>query len=696
MESSREHLEQLRTLTQGNLEHFERQAAGFGPLNVPVQLKNQIDATVNELASIDSRLAQLSGTLQQSVIDHLPRYNQAFVGRQAELAECLKALQPSYRGWGVTIDGLGGMGKTALAVEAALHARQAVLFDAYLFCSAKTTWLGGAGVREVTLAHSSLDAFVREFARQLKLEAVSRTTATLERRQAFLAALAGRSVLLIWDNLETLIAEERQLISEFLNLLPGANKAIVTSRKRTGDSAMTIRLDRMSEIEARDLINDLATRNPRLRSEIRAAPQLIREIYAAAGGSPLVISWTLGRVDQLGLSLPQALAHLRDGERSADLYRFLFEGLAQELSADDSRTLVTLATFYAPASRAALCDVTGLTERTCGFALERLISRSLVNDLENETYALHPITRSYVRATLEQPADASGNVRLDPAALRRALRYWVDFAKQYGAKNHETYDRLEATWISLETAARDLHALALDGAALRDREAAAMLNELVRALRDFTNTRGLWDERIDLNGLAYAAMICIQNWRAAGWRAYDQAFTYHHRGETEQGAYWANAAEQAWIRGGDESDQAEAKRLLGMIAQQCGELERAQSLYSVALQMYRRLRERTNEATVLSDLAGIAHLQSDYPQAEQYYRQALAICEGIGDVSSISLIYANLGNSLFKQGKLVSSRQAYERGLELARQVRRDEVIAAFIIRFKCCHIASNGPSGTT
>ncbi|HYF63195.1 MAG TPA: tetratricopeptide repeat protein [Herpetosiphonaceae bacterium] len=672
----RAHLEELRDILRGNLEHSEKQAAKYGPLDLPLRLKNQIDETVNELRSVEARLAQLDGTAKaQSVPDHLPRFNQTFVGRKDELRDCLESLQEGYRGWGVIIDGLGGMGKTMLAVEAALRARAAAMFDAYLFCSAKTTWLSPQGVREETLANSSLDAFVREFARQLKLEHVQRMPDSLERRQGLLDALAGRRVLLIWDNLETLIAEERNLIADFLNRLPAPSKAILTSRKRTGESAMTIRLDKMDESEARELIKDLARRNPRLRAELAQSGPLLRDIYVASGGNPLAISWTLGLVDAAGLSLAQALERLRDGQRSSDLYSFLFGALADELRPDDKQALVMLSTFYAPASLAAICDVSGLGQRQAEIALERLVQRSLVSDLENGHYALHPLTRTYVRATLEQPTPIGGDPRLDPAALRRALRYWVDFAQKYG-ESYETYDRIEAVWTTIEKAANDLHRMALDGEILLDAEAAAMMNELVNSLQIFTNIRGLWEERIHLNTQAYQAMHVMNDWSNAGWRAHDIAFTRYNRGETDQATLWANVAEQAWNHGGTQHDQADGKRLQGLTAEQRGDLDHAAHLYRDALSTYRRLGARLNQAVVLNDLAGIARIRNQYAEAEKYYQQSIDIYEDMGDISNLSVEYSNLGICSLDQDKLITARQSFEHGLKLARQVRHDETTA--------------------
>src|SRR5689334_19527769 len=65
--------------------------------------------------------------------DNLPEPDHPFIGRRAELARCLAALSPNERGWGVIIDGIGGIGKTALALEVARRARALGQFEAYLF-----------------------------------------------------------------------------------------------------------------------------------------------------------------------------------------------------------------------------------------------------------------------------------------------------------------------------------------------------------------------------------------------------------------------------------------------------------------------------------------------------------------------------------------------------------------------------------
>src|SRR6185503_16542526 len=109
-------------------------------LAIPPHIQIDLDDTRAQIASLETRLAQLAGRRPDRLPDNLPR-RAFFVGRGPEIARCLEALSPEDRGWGVTIDGIGGIGKTALALEVAYRAREAAQFDAYLFVSAKTSWL---------------------------------------------------------------------------------------------------------------------------------------------------------------------------------------------------------------------------------------------------------------------------------------------------------------------------------------------------------------------------------------------------------------------------------------------------------------------------------------------------------------------------------------------------------------------------
>jgi len=411
-------LEQRLSTARMVLGVLEPLAAGYTNLTIPAHLKVQLDEKRQEVTSLEARLSQLQGVHQATLPDNLPRYTDVFVGRKQEIADCLEALSPDERGWGVAIDGIGGMGKTALALEVAHRAREQALFDAYLFASAKTTWLSAEGVRQETLTLSSLDSFCREFTEVLGLAEIVNMNDATARRRALLNALRGRRALLIWDSLETLNTAERDMIAEFLRKLPTLNKAIITSRRRTGESALTIRLDRLLEEEAEELMRAKGQRHRRLAQELNATkPEILTALYNAAGGNPLALDWTLGQVAHKGCSISTALERLRNAANSTALYEFLFADAVGDLSENDRTVLSALAVFQTPATTAALADATDLVVNEIQVSVERLVTLSLVNDLDGERFGLHPLTRTYVRAALDG-TDTVGTRLIDDVNLQ--------------------------------------------------------------------------------------------------------------------------------------------------------------------------------------------------------------------------------------------------------------------------------------
>jgi len=689
----RAELESRLDLAKKVLTVLETQAAGHTILTIPAHLQVDLDEKRQEVASLEARLAQLQDNAA-AVPDNLPRYSTVFVGRKAEIATCLAALAPEERGWGVAIDGIGGIGKTSLALEVAHRTRQQARFDAYLFVSAKTTWLSPDGVRQETLAQSSLDAFCREFARLLGEDTVTHIPDATARRRALLDSLRGRRTLSIWDNLETLTAEERDLIAEFLLQLPAPNKAIITSRRRTGESALTLRLDRLSAAESLELMAARGRLTPRLARALNASDAAFKQrLYEAAGGNPLALDWTLGLVAQKGYTLAAALERLRDAARSEDLYGFLFSDVARDLHPADRAVLSALTTFQTAATPAALADITDLVPTELDEALARLLTLALVSELDGQRYSLHPLTRTYVETALRTSKEGlwtafqqfvglkvqAGEVQLSPKAQRQALRYWVDYAQKYGGEGndaYQTFHRLEAEWPTLESVARTLWQLSGLPSALQDRQAAQLLLDLKQALRVFLDFRGYWDERIRLSQWCYQAGQALEQWCDAGWGAFDVSCMYYQRGETDRAATWTERMVAAMERGGSRRDRAVAAHMQGLVANQCQDWTRAEQHYQEALAIDRELRNERDIAIGLNSLGEVARQQKQYDRAEKYYQQALAIDEKRGYKEGQAIRSGNLGQLALARDRPQAARPWFERALPLAQEVGRQDLIA--------------------
>lgn len=182
-----------------------------------------------------------------------------FIGREQELTKAMRILRPYPHSQHslVTIDGVGGIGKSALALEIAHrflreieHLPPEDYFEVLVWTSAKQTVLRpGSGIVTRQQILRTLDDICEAVAVTLDLEdkilSHSRDKVGHIRRY-----LSQRRTLLIVDNLETV---DDEAVIEFLQELPAPSKAIITTRHRI-DVAYPVRLLGMKWEESKTLI----------------------------------------------------------------------------------------------------------------------------------------------------------------------------------------------------------------------------------------------------------------------------------------------------------------------------------------------------------------------------------------------------------------------------------------------------------
>lgn len=674
----RQMLQQQLDMAQTILAALEQQAAAGDPL-LPLPLQMQLSSRRTELSSLEARLAQLEGQAD-AVPDNLPPRETIFIGRQQALARCLDALQPEQRGWGVMLTGMGGLGKTALALEVAHEARRRAWFDAYLFASAKTARLTADGVQQDTLTFSSLDAFIRTFARLLGWPHIAQIPDTSARRQALLEALCGRRSLLIWDNLETLSIDEQHLIVHFLEQLPAPSKAMVTSRRHTETGSLQISVDRLTPTEAFAVMDEIGRRQPRVADALHYTGEITRQaLYDITGGNPLAIHWTLGLITHQGVTLPYAIERVRDAGRSPDLYGFLFATAVAHVSHGDQSILAALAAFQTPTTASVLTEVIPLTTPEITFALERLVTLALVHVAGEDLYTLHPLARTYMQTALHQESPGAltpDSVQHNTAVYQHSLRYWVNYAYRYGQDHYATFTHLEEFWPNLEATATALYDVVKNTAAPEQAHAARLLLSLSTTLSVFCLFRGYWDEGIHIHTWAYEAAQTLQAWPEAGWRAYDVARVYYYRGETDRAAMWSGRMTVAMQQSGTRRDQAVALGLNGLVALQQGNLDEAERGCLEALAASLELGTEHDQAVLLNDLGGVARSRRDLNRAENYFRRSLTLAEKLGDQQILPSLLGNLGRLTLDTGRLEEATTWYTRQLALAHEIGRQDVVA--------------------
>ena len=675
----REILERRLDMAKQALAILEQRAAGYTALTIPVDLFIDLSKKREEVAQIEAMLAGNGGELFPNT---LPRRDM-FFGRADEMARVLAALAPEDRSWGALVDGIGGIGKTALAVECAYRCQDAGRFEVFLFATAKQTRLDPGGECDLHNA-TDLDSLLGTLARALGEPGVLQAPAA-EKPQALIEALRRfsgpqRRVLLILDNLETLPVDEQQAAVEFLRQLPPHCKGLATSRKRAGDGAVFVRLEKLAWDAARQIMEEEAKRDAGLARALEQAGEAHwQTLHDAAGGSPLALRWALGLMRQRHLSLERAVALLH-GQQADDLLQFMYREARNDLAENDWQLLGALSLFAAPASFEALAATTGLSRLALEAATERLSAYALVDvGGPDGPYSLHPLTR-------RMAADELAGQPERGAKLRHAFaRYWVDYAQKYGGSGkdaYQTYDKLQAEWPNLEAAAGELWALSGLPGTLKDAEAAKMLNDLAVALCGAAGPlffRGYWNESVRLSEQAYAANIAREAWRDAGWAAYHVAWIHYHRAETDRAATWAERMGKAMERSGNRRCRATATQLRGQVAQQREDYPEAERLLTEALAAYRKLGAEEDQATALNSLCELAWAREDYDRAEDYLREALALAKKVGNKEHHAIYTGNLGLLALDRDRPAEARPLFERALALGREVGREDEVARYL-----------------
>jgi tetratricopeptide (TPR) repeat protein len=635
----------------------------------PVEFFTTPDNLAHNIAtSVGRYLSKHAPDLQSPIANRksstLPQLG-FFAGREKELGIIASALSPEARTWGALIDGPGGIGKTALAIEAA-HRAPDTLFERKIFITAKVRELRPEGEKPLTdFTRPDYLAMLNELALALSEEGIPKLPPE-ERPSALRRALTGKKVLIVFDNVETLPEDDRTRLFQFLGFLPQGNKAIVTSRRRTDVDARIIRLDRLSRDEAMQLIAHLAAeeRYPRLA---RASQQEREALYEITQGNPLLIHWIAGQLGREGSqcrTIAEACAFIDKAPKGNDPLEYIFGDLLETCTENETKVLAALTHFTQPVRLQWIAQMTGLPERVAETALEDLTERSiLISDPESRAFFLPPLTAKFIRTRRPEAVAQTGDALCDRAYA---------LAMQYGGyDNYEGFRTLDAEW--------DLIAAALPRLLTGDND---RLQTVCRQLNRFLDFTGRWDDLLWLHEQAEARALVAGDKENAGWRAHQAGWVYYLRSQPEVLACAARAAEH-WQES-TPRQKAIAIRLRGLGHRLKKDYPAAIAAYRETLEIYRSLSpESIDVASVLNDLAGVEKANEDYPAAERDYREALRIAKKVNYQEGVASYTGNLAALALDREQWAEAESLAREALALAEKVGRQELIA-----LDCHHIA--------
>ncbi len=205
-----------------------------------------------------------------------------FVGRQHQLNKVRDALFKS-RHPIIALDGVGGVGKSAIAIEIVRNLYEAQKYMFIVSQSAKSkVWhehmatrkAGFSGLTE--FLHGIADVFA--LPKEKELESL---------KASVIEAMSGLEGLLLVDNIEDI--SDSGVFNFLVYDVPDPVKVLVTSRVDKGLGALTISIPQMDEPEARELLYEELKRVG--FKDVYSDTESLNEIIKATGKIPLALKW---------------------------------------------------------------------------------------------------------------------------------------------------------------------------------------------------------------------------------------------------------------------------------------------------------------------------------------------------------------------------------------------------------------------
>ncbi|MFG1809241.1 tetratricopeptide repeat protein [Streptomyces sp. NPDC049040] len=599
----------------------------------------------------------------------LPAPPRLLTGRMEELAD-LGSLHDTSTVVITAIDGMAGVGKTALAVQAA-HRMAHRYPDGQLFIDLHGYTDGVVPVEP----GEALGWMLRSLG-----VADERIPADVDQRAGlYRSLLADQRLLIVLDNAVT----EAQVTP----LLPGASGCLVliTSRRRLSglDHAQTLSLDVLPPSDAVALLRQAAGEH-RLTGQ---RPDLAAELVELCGRLPLAIwiaaarlrshpTWDLEHLVGRLRDRQHLLVELTAGQRSVTATLDLSY---QDLSTDLRRAYRRLGLHLGPDvdryAAAALLDA-GVQET--GRTLEQLLEAHLLQEPVPGRYRFHDLARAHAVRTATEDEDEADARR----ALDRLLDYYrhtaavaMDAAHPYDRGQrpqvpaaHTPCPHLPDPAAALSWLDDEWHTLLAAARYAAEHDRPEYLLQLATIVSRHLYTRGRYHDAEALHERALATA------RATGHRGAELGALaglgkiYWHLGRYDQAGDRHQQALRLARATGNRISEPTALVGLGLLHLAQGRYEQATDHYEQALRLARATGNHAAELDALAGLGHIHRLLGRYDRATDCYERALPLGRKTGHISGELNALVGLGHIHVAQGRYEKATDCYEKALRLGRK----------------------------
>ena len=630
------------------------------------------------------------------VLNNLPQSDSEFINRKKEIEKVQLLLRPypASNFHFVAIDGIGGVGKTALAMEIAHQylksgekSQNKDSFKAIIWVSAKESVLTSKGILPRKYSLRTLEDLYSAIGTVLENSEIM--TARPEVRERLVQTLLTKQrTLIIVDNIE---AVHDNSIETFLRELPAPTKVLVTTRHRV-DVAYPVRLESLSWDEAKIIIS-----NECQKKGVTLTDEQSHRIFELCGGIPLAIVWSIGLIS-FGYAVDSVAGRLQSADQ--DIIKFCFSASIEQISGQPSfEILLAIALF-----------TTGTTVEILKFILEdkytSLEISDFVTDLDrlslvsrkDDRVNMLPLTFRMARSELEKDSQISGKYN------DRYIKYYTLFVTKNLGREFWESENYWRNFPMIDPEKENINQ-AIDLAYLERRWNDVL--SLTIPIVHYLHTRGLFEERlrqaqisieaaIELNDLKTVAFIYISSigWihiRRSEWQkaeitilkgleiaqqiTFTDAIVLAHahlarvalyQGEIEQAAEYIKEVENIEVPAVIECRIHFMKGLIEMKRQNWGDAEKQ---ITTAMNVLSRVTDFLWPALYIT-LADIYMLKEEIDEAEKIYKQSLEFSGKMARITDTADSWYGLAHISYKRGNYKQALEYAQKALSLFKQYR--------------------------
>ena len=637
----------------------------------------------------------------------LPPRNATFVGREQEMALLNEYLADPVKKL-ITLTGPGGSGKTAIAAETGWRVARRFLgpfYDGVFFVP-----LAGIDIEAHDRTPDSwqFDPFITAVAEAIGFSfSGPRHPAEQLRRY-----LQNKSLLLITDNVEHVIASARLFLRDIVQHAPGI-KILTTSRERLGlneewvleieglpypgngylfatDDQQEPPAQKLSEpYQAVALFESLGKQlvpDFKLSDNLNCPTAAVYHIAQLVQGLPLGIelaaSWlrTLSCIEiaaEIENSIDFLSSTMHDLPSRHRSMRAVFNSSWQLLDKEEQQTLRRLSVFHGPFARPAATAVTGASLTT----LSTLVDHSLLTRQDSQKFNLAAghfelldVLRQYASEQLEKHSDEADQVR------EKHATYYLQFLKNQqdilkGSDQNKAVADISQNIKQIRSAWRW---------AVQHHNIPGLANAL-DALGLFYYMRSWFMEGADMFRLATAELESLREKSHVNeiWgqlRARQGWFTFL-LGKQQEGLRQLQESIEVLRVDGNPEDLAFSLNFTAAALAILGNYVEAKSLAREALTINERCQNAYGCAISNNVLSQIAYQQGDYPTAKMHSQESLAIEQELGNDWSIGFSLTNLGRVAYALENYEEAWRFFQESLAI-RQKLEDSRGQALCLRY--------------